>query len=100
MKLYSLNLHVSEFTKHIYGEFKPSEVVVWVHKWTGILENSRIRIHEQAFHRITDTFKIILTSERILQDSKMYVEQVLKSHFGSYIHWGFFSLCTKCKISR
>ena len=89
MKLYSSVLHVSEFTKHIYGEFKPSEVVIWVHKWTGILEHSRIRIHEQAFHRTADTFKMISTSERILQDSKMYVEQVLKSHFGSYIGVSF-----------
>ena len=89
MKLYSSVLHVSEFSKHIYGEFKPSEVVVWIYKWTGILENSRIRIHEQAFHRSTDTFKMISTSERILQDSKRYVEQVLKSHFGSYIGVSF-----------
>ena len=89
MKLYSSVLHISEFSKHIYGEFKASEVVIWVHKWTGILEKSRIRIHEQAFHRTTNTFKMISTSNRILQDSKMYVEQILKSHFGSYIAISF-----------
>ena len=89
MKLYSSVLHISEFIKHIYGEFKASEVVVWIHKWKGILENSRIRIHEQAFHRTTDTFKMISTSERILEDSKRYVEKFLKSHFGSYIGISF-----------
>ena len=51
----------------------------------NIRESSRMRIYEEAFQRNTDVFKIISTSERILQDSKTYVEQVIKSHFGDYM---------------
>ena len=84
MKFYGTVLHIDEFNKHIYGEFKASDVVLWINKWTGILDRSRIRIYEKAFHRNTDAFKMILTSERILKDSKMYVEQVIKSRFRNY----------------
>ena len=86
---YNSVMHINEFTKHIYGEYKASQVVVWIHKWNGILRNSRIRIYEEKFHRNTDTFKMILTSSRILQDSMKYVEQILKSQFGSYIGISF-----------
>ena len=91
MKFYSSIKHVSEFSKHIYGEFKASEVVVWVHKWNGIYQNSQIRIYEEHFYSSTDTFKMIITRSKILQDSYKYVEQVLKSQFGSYIAISFHS---------
>ena len=89
MTFYNSVIHINEFSKRIYGEYKASEVVVWIHKWNGILQNSRIRIYEEKFHRTPDTFKMILTSNRILKDSIKYVEQNLKSHFGSYIGISF-----------
>lgn len=100
MLFYSTVMHISEFSKQMYGKFKASEVVVWIHKWNGILQNTRIRIYEEEFHRTPDTFKMISMSSRILKDSKTYVEQVLKSHFGNYIGISFRSARRACFLDK
>jgi len=89
MTLYKTAMHISEFSKYIYDDFKASEVVVWIKHWKGISKYTKIKIYEQDFQITTDTFKMLVTSNRIMKDSKKYAEQVLKSHFDNYIAVSF-----------
>ncbi|XP_065899141.1 uncharacterized protein [Dysidea avara] len=85
-------LHVHTFNKIIYGQYDPANTVVWFKTWEGIYEMIRIKIIEQEFHRNSEAFDMLRTSRRIIDDSKKYVKNILKSSFGSYIGISFRSI--------
>ena len=85
-------LHVHKFNEIIYGEFDPTNTVVWFKTWEGVYETLRIKIIEKEFHRNSEAFDMLRTSRRIIDDSKKYVNEILKSSFGNYIGVSFRSI--------
>ena len=69
-------MSINEFSKQIYGGFNHKEVIVWFSTWKGIAKGNRIRIVEENYHRIPKTIKMLKMSDRIIQDSKLYVEKI------------------------
>ena len=106
-------MSIKEFSEQIYGGFKPDEVIVWFSVWRGIAKSSgKIMLLEEPYHRTPETIKLLQTSGKIMQDSKLYVEETMKSTFGHYIaisvrtvmrarfmdpsnHYAFFHNCYK-----
>jgi len=85
-------LHVQDFNEIIYGQFDPANTVVWFRTWEGIFEVQRIKIIEKEYHRNSEVFDMLRTSHRIIDDSKRYVRNILKSSFGNYIGISFRSI--------
>jgi len=85
-------LHVQDFNKIIYGQFDPANTVVWFRTWEGVFEIQRIKIIEKEYHRNSEAFDMLRTSRRIIDDSKKYVNNILKSSFGNYIGISFRSI--------
>ena len=85
-------LHINDFTDAIYGNLDPSNVVVWFQTWKGIMRSLRVKIIERKFARNIETFKMVQSSKRIVEDSKKYVNNVLKSDFGKYVSISFRSV--------
>ena len=105
-------MSIREFSEQIYGGFKSNEVIVWFSVWRGIAKGSRILLLEEFYHRTPETLTMLQRSGKIMQDSKLYVEEIMKSTFGHYIaisvrtvtrakfmdsknHYAFFHNCYK-----
>ena len=85
-------IHMEDYTNIIYGSFSPSNVVVWFQTWKGIMGRRRIKIIEKQYARNQDVMKMLQTSQRVVDDSKKYVRNVLKSDFGKFIAISFRSV--------
>ena len=83
------SIHVNEFTSIIYGNLDPSSVVVWFQVWKGIQKNYRIKIIEPEYGRSLEVIKLIQSSQRIRDDSRKYVQNILKSDFRKYVAISF-----------
>ena len=82
-------IHLDVFTKIIYGDLDPSVVVVVFSVWEGITKTMRIKIIEEEYHRNSEAFSMLQTSQRIIADSKKYARRFLKSNFGDYFAVSF-----------
>ena len=85
-------IHLDEFTKIIYGDLDPNVVVVLFSVWQGITKTTRTKIIEEEYHRNSEAFSMLQTSQRIIADSKKYVKSYLNSHFGDYVAVSFRSV--------
>ena len=83
------SIHIKSFTDIVYGDLNPSSVVVWFQTWQGILKTTRIKIIEEEYKRSSEVFEMLQNSKRIVDDSKKYVQNILKSDFGKYIAISF-----------
>ena len=85
LSFYKTIMHIDDFTDIIYGNFKSSDVVVWIQIWKGFARHDRVRVMQQYFHRSKETFAMLHTSKRILDDSDRYIKTILKSEPGKFI---------------
>ena len=84
LSFYKTIMNIDKFTNAIYGNIRPSDVVVWFQIWKGFSRNNRVRVYQQHFHRSPATLAMLHTSKRILDDSRKYVREFLKSEPGEY----------------
>jgi len=89
--------HIDTFSKYIFGPFKPKENTVIFVRWFGITRKYRLKIYEKEYSRTTEAVKMLQTSERIVKDSKNYVEKYLDSEVGQYVAISFRS-CKRAKL--
>jgi len=82
---YKTRMSINDFTKHIYGPYDPSEVIVWILGWQGFSYNNRVRVLQRYFHRSPKTLLMVHVSNRITQDAQKYVSQYLGTEFGKYV---------------
>ena len=85
-------IHMEDYTNIIYGSFSPSSVVVWFQTWKGIMGKRRIKIIEKQYARNQDVTKMLQNSQRVVDDSKKYVRNVIKSDFGKFVAISFRSV--------
>ena len=82
-------IHIHDFTSIIYGDEKPNNVVVWFNTWRGMMANRRIKIIEREYTRKVETIKMLESSQRIIDDSKRYIKNILHSDIGKYVAISF-----------
>ena len=85
-------IHMDRYTNIIYGSLSASDVAVWFQTWKGIMGNQRIKIIEKQYTRNQDVMKMLQTSQRVVDDSKKYVQNVLKSDLHKYVAISFRSV--------
>ena len=85
-------VHMEDYTNIIYGSFSPSNVVVWFQTWKGITGSQRVKIIEKQYARNQDAVKMLQASQRVVDDSKKYIRNVLKSDFGKFVAISFRSV--------
>ena len=81
---YKTIMHIDNFTNIIYGDFSSSDVIVWFQIWKGFAHHARVRVLQQQFFRSKQTFTMLRTSKKILNDSQNYIRTILKSQPGKY----------------
>ena len=77
-------IHIHTFTSIIYGDQDPSDVVVWFNTWRGMMGHRRIKIIEREYTRKVETVEMLESSQRIVNDSKKYIKNILRSDVGKY----------------
>ena len=82
-------IHIDTFSSIIYGDQDPSDVVVWFNTWRGIMGNRRIKIIEHEYTRKVETVEMLESSQRIIDDSKKYIKDILQSDIGKYVAISF-----------
>ena len=82
--LYKTIMHIDNFTNLVYGNFSSSDVTVWIQIWKGFAHHARVRVLQQHFYRSKETFTMLRTSKKILNDSQKYITNVLQSQPGKY----------------
>ena len=82
-------IHIDTFSSIIYGDQDPSDVVVWFNTWRGIMGNRRIKIIEHEYTRKVETVEMLDSSQRIIDDSKKYIKDILQSDIGKYVAISF-----------
>ena len=84
LSFYKTVMNIDNFSNAIYGNISSSDVIVWFQIWKGFSKTNRVRVFQQQFHRSRETFKMLHTSRRILDDSQKYIREYLKSEPGKY----------------
>ena len=82
-------IHIHTFTSIIYGDQDPNDVVVWFNTWRGMMGNRRIKIIERQYTRKVETVEMLESSQRIIDDSKKYIRNILQSDIGKYVAISF-----------
>ena len=85
-------IHIYNFTNIVYGDLNPGNVVVWFNSWRGMMGHRRIKIIERQYTRKAETVEMLESSQRIIDDSKKYIKNILKSDIGKYVAISFRSV--------
>ena len=84
LSFYNTIMDIDKFTDIIYGNFNPSDVIVWFQVWKGFAHHDRVRVLQEHYFRSKQTFTMLHTSKRISDDSEKYIRKFLKSEPGKY----------------